>query len=63
MGIRHRKKHPVADRGAGTARVPARSGDSGEDSCRCKETADMTPRQLLGLMMRDLAFWKKSKKE
>jgi hypothetical protein len=33
-----------------------------DDSCRCKEVSVMTPRQLLGLMMRDLAFWKKAKK-
>ena len=35
---------------------------AGGDDCRCKEVADMTPRQLLRLMMRDLAFWKKVKK-
>jgi hypothetical protein len=34
-----------------------------DDACRCKETSAMSPRQLLGLMMRDLAFWKKAKKE
>ncbi len=34
----------------------------GDDACRCKETSDMTPRQLLSLMMRDLSFWKKTKK-
>ena len=33
------------------------------DACRCKEASEMTPRQLLGLMMRDLAFWKRAKKE
>jgi hypothetical protein len=32
------------------------------DSCRCKETADMKPRELLKLMISDLAFWKKAKK-
>jgi hypothetical protein len=34
-----------------------RSGD-----CRCKETSKMSPRELLELMMKDLAFWKKEKK-
>jgi hypothetical protein len=34
-----------------------------DDTCRCKETSKMTPRELLGLMMSDLAFWKKTKKE
>jgi hypothetical protein len=33
-----------------------------EDACRCKETSKMKPRELLGLMMNDLAFWKKVKK-
>jgi hypothetical protein len=32
------------------------------DTCRCEETAKMSPRQLLGVMMSDLAFWKKTKK-
>ncbi len=33
------------------------------DACRCEETSKMTPRELLGLMMKDLAFWKRTKKE
>lgn len=33
-----------------------------EDTCRCKEASKMTPRELLGLMFSDLAFWKKEKK-
>ena len=33
-----------------------------DDACRCKETSHMTPRELLRLMMNDLAFWKKAKK-
>lgn len=33
-----------------------------DDSCRCKEASEMTPRELLKLMMNDLAFWKKVKK-
>jgi hypothetical protein len=33
-----------------------------EEDCRCKEAAHMTPRELLALMMNDLAFWKKTKK-
>jgi hypothetical protein len=32
------------------------------DDCRCKETALMTPRQLLRRMMDDLSFWKRAKK-
>jgi hypothetical protein len=34
----------------------------GENACRCKDASEMTPRQLLGLMFSDLAFWKKPKK-
>jgi hypothetical protein len=33
-----------------------------DDACRCKEASKMTPRELLGLMLTDLAFWKKAKK-
>ncbi len=32
------------------------------DACRCKEASRMTPRELLKLMINDLAFWKKEKK-
>jgi hypothetical protein len=35
---------------------------AGDDACRCKKTSEMPPRELLRLMMRDLAFWKKKKK-
>ncbi len=43
-------KAPVKDAGA----------DSGE-SCRCKEVAKKTPRELLDLMIKDLTLWKKPK--
>jgi hypothetical protein len=33
-----------------------------DDTCRCKEVAVMKPRKLFGLMISDLAFWKKAKK-
>ena len=35
---------------------------AGNDQCRCKETSQMTPRELLKLMFNDLSFWKKEKK-
>jgi hypothetical protein len=35
---------------------------AGDDACRCKEAAKMSPRELLKLMMSDLAFWKKATK-
>jgi hypothetical protein len=38
------------------------SGAMQDESCRCKETAQMSPRELLERMMKDLAFWKKEKK-
>jgi hypothetical protein len=40
----------------------SRAGTGSEDACRCKEVAEMKPRQLFGLMLSDLAFWKKKKK-
>ena len=40
-----------------------RTGAGTGDACRCKETSEMTPRQLVGLMISDLAFWKKTKKD
>ncbi len=40
-----------------------RKVEAAGDVCRCEETAKMTPRELIGLMMKDLAFWKKAKKE
>ncbi len=43
--------------------IEGQAGTGGDDACRCKETAHMTPRELLKLMMSDLAFWKKNKKE
>lgn len=43
---------------------PESKADLGEDdACRCKEVSEMSPRRLLTLMLRDLAFWKKAKKE
>jgi len=32
-----------------------------EENCRCEEVAKKTPRQMLSLMLSDLAFWKKGK--
>ena len=39
-----------------------RAGADHDETCRCKETSAMTPRELLRHMMRDLTFWKKEKK-
>lgn len=56
----HKTKGQGAVRQNETARPHAEAGH--DDDCRCKETSVMTPRQLLKLMMRDLAFWKRPKK-
>jgi hypothetical protein len=33
-----------------------------EESCRCKEVAKKTPKELLKVAIDDLSFWKKTKK-
>ena len=38
------------------------AGEDKDGTCRCKEASQMTPSELLKLMMSDLAFWKKEKK-
>jgi hypothetical protein len=50
--------------GQGNEKEPAetKAGAGKDDACRCKETSQMTPRELLKLMMNDLAFWLKRKK-
>ena len=35
------------------------AGTGHDENCRCREASKMTPQELLKLMMRDLAFWKK----
>jgi hypothetical protein len=40
-----------------TEEVPVEAGN--EADCRCKEASTMTPRELLKLMISDLALWKK----
>ncbi len=32
------------------------------EACRCKTVSTMTPRELIKLMIDDLSFWKKGKK-
>ena len=51
----------AGEKGISTAEGKAESVS--DDACRCEETSNMTPRELLGLMMKDLAFWKRTKKE
>ncbi len=43
-------------------KVPGKEAESSNpESCRCKEVAKKTPREMLNLMISDLAFWKKAK--
>ncbi|MEW6107840.1 MAG: hypothetical protein AB1632_01535 [Nitrospirota bacterium] len=35
--------------------------ESSEDSCRCEEVSKKTLPELLKLMLKDLAFWKKNR--
>lgn len=37
------------------------AGGAGESNCRCKEVSKKTFPELLRLMIKDLAFWKKVK--
>ena len=37
------------------------AGEAGEITCRCKEVSKKTLPDLLRLMIKDLAFWKKTK--
>lgn len=37
----------------------AKQADTEDDSCRCKEVSRKSYPELLKMMLRDLAFWKK----
>jgi hypothetical protein len=66
MSKEHRVTIPFqksVDTGGRKKNGEKQAGVAGDDACRCKEASKMTPRELLGLMMSDLAFWKKTKKE
>jgi hypothetical protein len=58
MGMKDQKSEGL-EKKEQTAGKPAEEG--GDEACRCKETAAMKPRDLLKLMISDLAFWKKEK--
>jgi hypothetical protein len=63
MVTRHQEAvHPAGGQGKEKKPAEAQAGAGKDDACRCKETSQMTPRELLKLMMNDLAFWKKEKK-
>jgi hypothetical protein len=57
-------------KGPGSEPSPSREEGHGEqkvqaegEECRCKEAPGKTLPQLLKVMIEDLAFWKKGKKE
>jgi hypothetical protein len=60
--IRYPKKADPGDPGKEKKTAERQGGAESDDACRCKETSVMPPRQLLKLMISDLAFWKKAKK-
>ncbi len=58
-----RYQNTVGSGGPGHEKKEERqAGNANDESCRCKETSALSPRELLRLMMHDLAFWKKEKK-
>jgi hypothetical protein len=63
MIVRYQKTVDSDDSGKEKNTAENQSAAGSEDTCRCKETSKMTPRELLRLMMSDLTFWKKAKKE
>jgi hypothetical protein len=54
-GVLGRRKR-TDDAGASKTAKPA------DDPCRCKAVSQMTPRELIGTALNDLAFWKRRKK-
>ncbi len=62
MNSHYPKDGQHGDAGPGTTAAQQTEAGQG-DSCRCKETSQMTPRELLKLMIRDLSFWKKQDKK
>jgi hypothetical protein len=62
MGRGSEKAVAPDDREKEKKTAEGKAGAVADDVCRCEETSKMTPRELLGLMMKDLAFWKKAKK-
>jgi hypothetical protein len=60
-------RYPKADDPGGPGKTEKaaepRAGTDNNDDCRCKATSEMSPGELLKLMVSDLAFWKKTKKE
>jgi len=58
----HEPVHPAGRQENEKKPANAQAESGKDDACRCKETSQMTPRELLKLMLNDLAFWKKNKR-
>jgi len=60
-------RYPKIDNSGGPAEgekaAELRAGTDKDDACRCKAASEMSPGELFKLMVGDLAFWKKTKKE
>jgi hypothetical protein len=61
MIIHNPKTADTDGRGKDENAAESRAGAGKDDACRCKEASEMSPGQLLKLMVSDLAFWKKMK--
>ena len=61
MIIRNPKTAHPSRAGKDEKAAESPAGPGKDDACRCKEASEMSPGQLLKLMVSDLAFWKKMK--
>jgi hypothetical protein len=62
MIIRYPKTVHQVSLGKDESPAASQAGAEKDDACRCKATSEMSPGELLKLMVRDLAFWQKTKK-
>ncbi len=60
---RQKQDYESSDKRPDKKKNPAEqeAGEAGEIECRCKEVSKKTLHELLRLMIKDLAFWKKTK--
>jgi hypothetical protein len=62
MIIRYTKTVGPVSLGKDETPAESQAGAEKDDACRCKATSELSPGELLKLMVSDLAFWKKTKK-
>jgi hypothetical protein len=63
MIIRYTKDAGPVSLGNDEQAAESRAGMDNDNSCRCKEASRMSPGALFKLMISDLAFWEKTKKD